>query len=69
MSQQDKGKQSNKNLRVKMFNKLSKDRTIKWLKINKNQAHNNQATSAIGASSLSSLLDGWWCLRHSKMSN
>jgi len=41
MSQQDKGKQSNKYPRVKKFNKSSKYKMIKCLKINKNLAQKN----------------------------
>jgi hypothetical protein len=59
MSQQDKGKQSNNYPREKIFNKLSKQ--IKCLKMDKNQTQKrktkkNQAASAIGALSTSSLL-------------
>jgi len=43
MSQQDKGKQSNKYPRVKMFNKLSKKKQC--LKINKNQTYKKKPSS------------------------
>jgi hypothetical protein len=55
MSYKDQGKQSNNIQELNMFSKLSK---INCVKKKKTTQHKDQAASAIGASSSSSLLDG-----------